>query len=67
MTYSPFTSTGNGTGTCEIPGGYVFGDDPINNGTLFVAITNQPLFVTPFNLSALNDIIVAGPAVLIAG
>lgn len=33
VTTSPFNSTGNGTGTCMIPGGFVFSDDPIVNGS----------------------------------
>jgi hypothetical protein len=66
-TISPFNSTGNGTGSCPLPGGFVFGDDAINNGTLFVMLTSEDTFVTPYNLSLLNDVIVAGPAILIAG
>jgi len=66
-TTTPFTSTGNNTGHCEIPGGYVFGDDPIVNGTMFVALLAENIYVTPYNLSLMDDIIVAGPAVLIAG
>ncbi len=67
VTTSPFTSTGENCGSCQIPGGYVLGNDPIVNGTIFVAISTQNVYVTPYNLSILNDIIVAGPAVLIAG
>lgn len=67
VTSSPFNSTGNGTGMCQLRGGFVFGDDPINNGTMFVMLTSEDTFVTPYNLSLLNDVIVAGPAVLIAG
>jgi hypothetical protein len=63
----PYTSSGNNTGSCVIPGGYVFGDDPIINGTMFVALLQDPPFVTPYNLSKLNDFIVAGPAVAVLG
>jgi hypothetical protein len=30
-------------------------------------LTSEDTFVTPYNLSLLNDVIVAGPAVLVAG
>jgi hypothetical protein len=66
-TIATFTPSGNGTGSCPLPDGYVFGDDAINNGTLFVMLTSEDTFVTPYNLSLLNDVIVAGPAVLVAG
>ena len=63
----PFTSTGNNTGSCIVPGGFVFGDDPVVNGTNFVLAAQNPPFVTPYNLSKLNDFIVAGPAVFVSG
>jgi hypothetical protein len=63
----PYTSSGNNTGSCVVPGGYVFGDDPIVNGSMFTILAQNPPFVTPYNLSKLNDFIVAGPAVYIAG
>ena len=54
----PYNATGNNTGSCIVPGGVVFGDDGL--------FQNPPL-VTPYNLSKLNDFIVAGPAVFVAG
>ncbi|KAF8909800.1 Rds1 protein [Gymnopilus junonius] len=62
--------TGNGTtGRTYQPGGRVFGDgtSPIVNGTMFVAITDDNVTVTPANISALNQHIVAGPALYQAG
>lgn len=63
----PFNATGNNTGSCIVPGGFVFGDDQIVNGSLFTALISEDVYVTPYNLSLLNDVIVAGPAVFIAG
>lgn len=63
----PFNATGNNTGSCIVPGGYVFADQAIVNETNFVALISEDVYVTPYNLSLLNDVIVAGPAVFIAG
>lgn len=63
----PYNATGNNTGSCIVPGGVVFGDDGIVNGTMFTLLAQNPPFVTPYNLSKLNDFIVAGPAVFVAG
>ncbi|KKZ60873.1 hypothetical protein EMCG_04464 [[Emmonsia] crescens] len=41
--------------------------DPAINGTIFIAITDTNLFLTPFNLSLINPQVVAGPAVYQAG
>ena len=37
------------------------------NGTLFVMITDDNPYITPFNVSMLNDHIVAGPALYQSG
>lgn len=37
-------------------------NNPIVNGTMFVALTDKNLHVTPFNLSLVNPHVVAGPA-----
>jgi len=34
-------------------------DDSIVNGTMFIALTDTDLYVTPYNLSLLNDHIFA--------
>ena len=60
-TYTPLNVTGNNTGYTFQPGGVVFNstDDGIVNGTMFVALTSEDLYVTPYNLSLLNDYILA--------
>jgi len=57
VTYSPLTVTGNNTGYATQPGGVVFNntDDGIINGTMFIGLTDTDLYVTPYNLSLLND------------
>jgi len=59
LTYSPLTTTGNGTGYTYQPKGFVYGNDGIINGTMAVMLTDLDLFVTPFNTSMLNPHIVA--------
>ena len=51
----------NSTGFASQPGGNVFDNplDPIINETSFVALTDTDLYVTPYNLSLLNDHILA--------
>ncbi|KAK9473938.1 uncharacterized protein V1510DRAFT_413104 [Dipodascopsis tothii] len=38
-------------------------ENPIVNGTMFLVVTDEEITVTPHNISALNEHIVAGPAV----
>ncbi|ORX41088.1 hypothetical protein BD324DRAFT_678481 [Kockovaella imperatae] len=61
VTYAPLTVTGSNTGYAAQPGGVVFNNtlDPVINGTTFVALTDVDLYVTPYNLSLLNDHIFA--------
>ncbi|WVN90225.1 uncharacterized protein L203_105461 [Cryptococcus depauperatus CBS 7841] len=60
-TYTELNVTSNNTGFTFQPGGNVFNntDDGIVNGTMFVALTDSNPYVTPYNLSLLNDIIIA--------
>ncbi len=67
LTYSPLTITGNNTGTTIQPNTATFEGDPAINGTIFVALTDEDIFLTPFNLSQINPHVVAGPAVYQAG
>jgi hypothetical protein len=55
------TVTSNNTGYTTQPGGVVFNntDDGVVNGTLFTALTSVDLPVTSYNLSLLNDYILA--------
>lgn len=60
------TVTGENSGTTIQPNGTVYAEtpnDPIVNGTSFVVITSKDLYVTPYNISLMNDFVVAGPAV----
>ncbi|KZT32983.1 Rds1 protein [Sistotremastrum suecicum HHB10207 ss-3] len=68
-TYTPLENVNGTTGTTTQPEGFVFGNGtaPIVNGTMFVAITDTNLYVTPFNLSMVNPHIVAGPALYMSG
>jgi hypothetical protein len=59
LTYTPLTLTGNNTGYTYQPAGEVFIGDPAVNGTMFVALTDSDLFLTPFNLSMINPHVAA--------
>lgn len=59
LTYTPLTSTGNNSGFTYQPAGHVFEYDPAVNDTMFVALTDADLFLTPFNLSMINPHVVA--------
>jgi len=62
VTYTPLNVTSNCTATTIQPSGTVFNgtpDDNIANGTMFIALTSTDLPVTPYNLSLLNDYILA--------
>lgn len=75
VTYSPLTVTysnpGNGTvggrGYTVQPDLETFQGDPAINGTIFIAITDADMYLSPFNLSLINPHVVAGPAIYQAG
>ena len=67
VTYSPLNLSGNNSGSTVQPDVQTFAGDPAVNGTLFIAITDSDIFLTPFNLSLINDHVVAGPALYQAG
>lgn len=53
-TYSPLLNvSGNSAYTIQ-PNVSTFEGDPAVNGTMFLAITDEDLYVTPFNLSSVN-------------
>lgn len=54
LTYTDLTVTGPNTGFTYQPESFVYEGDPAANGTMFVAITDSDLFLTPFNLSMIN-------------
>lgn len=41
--------------------GVEFSGDPLVNGTMFIVLTDDNPFVTPFNLSLIEPHIIAGP------
>lgn len=67
LIYSPLTITGKNTGTTIQPDTATYEGDPAINGTIFVALTDRDIFLTPFNLSQINPYVVAGPALYQAG
>lgn len=68
-TYTALDNLNGNSATTEQPGGNVFGNNtaPTFNGTIFVLIVDDNPYVTPFNLSLLNEHVVAGPALYVAG
>ncbi|KAJ5832599.1 hypothetical protein N7474_000910 [Penicillium riverlandense] len=68
VTYTPLRVVGNGTlGYTSQPDLQTYQGDPAINGTMFIAITDDDPFLTPFNLSLINPHVVAGPALYQAG
>lgn len=53
-TYTPLENVKNGSAYTFQPNTTTFEGDPAVNGTMFLAITDDDLFVTPFNLSMVN-------------
>lgn len=66
-TYSPLLNVEGYTGSTIQPDVSTYQGDPAINGTMFVALTDLDLVVTPFNISMVNPHIVAGPALYQAG
>lgn len=59
LTYTSLTITGNNSGYSYQPAEEVYQGDPQVNGTMFVALTDTNLYLTPFNLSMINPHVVA--------
>ena len=59
LTYTPLTVTGDTSGYTYQPASYTYDTDPAVNGTMFVALTDSDMVVTPFNLSMLNPHVAA--------
>lgn len=55
------------SGSTVQPNVETFMGDPAVNGTIFIAITDTNLSVTPYNISLINPHVVAGPALYQAG
>lgn len=59
MTYTPLTLTGPNSGLTYQPDISVYEGDPAVNGTMFLAIVDEPTDVSAFNLSMINPRVVA--------
>jgi hypothetical protein len=60
LTYTPLIKTSNNSGYTYQPAGEVYGGGaPVVNGTMFVALTDSDMFLTPFNLTMINPHVVA--------
>lgn len=67
VTYSPLEVTGENSGKTIQPDVSTYLGDPAINGTMFLAVTDEDLFVTPFNFSSINPHVLAGPALYQSG
>ena len=67
ITYTPLTILNGTHGRTTQPNILTVGGAPAINGTVFVALTDINLPVTPFNISMINPHVVAGPALYMAG
>ena len=54
LTYTPLEVTGQNEGWSWQPPNEVYEGDPAVNGTVFIAITDSDLYLTPFNLTLVN-------------
>ncbi|KAF2198355.1 hypothetical protein GQ43DRAFT_378804 [Delitschia confertaspora ATCC 74209] len=59
VSYTPLEHTGDNKGYTYQPADVVYEGDPAVNGTMFVALTDTDLFVTPFNLTMINPHVAA--------
>jgi len=65
VTYTKLDDLNGNSASTKQPDGFVYPDlglNPIVNDTMFIAITDTNLYVTPANLSLIDNHIVAGPA-----
>lgn len=67
VTYSTLTLRNGTSGYTIQPNVETYAGDPAINGTMFIAITDDDLYVTPYNITMLNPHVVAGPALYQAG
>lgn len=66
-TYVPLVNITNNGASAIQPNLTVFEGDPAVNGTMFIAITSENPYLTPYNLSMINPFVYAGPALYQAG
>ncbi|KAN0068571.1 hypothetical protein V8E54_013295 [Elaphomyces granulatus] len=67
VTYSPLQVSNSTFGSTIQPNFTTYTGDPAVNGTMFIAITDDDLQLSPFNISFINPHVVAGPALYQAG
>lgn len=68
VTYSPLSVSNNSTtGKTIQPNVETYEGNPAVNGTMFIAVTDADIELSPFNLSMINPHVVAGPALYQAG
>jgi hypothetical protein len=67
VTYSTLSVVNSTYGTTIQPSTQTYLGDPAINGTMFIAITDDNPYLTPFNISLINPHVVAGPALYQAG
>ncbi|CAE6498808.1 unnamed protein product [Rhizoctonia solani] len=65
VTYTPLENVDGNSGSTKQPGTLVYPDlgDPQVNDTTFIAIVDDNVYLTPANLSLIDNHIVAGPAI----
>lgn len=66
-TYVPLMNISGNTGVAIQPNTSTYAGDPTTNGTSFIVITSEDVYVTPFNLSNINPFVYAGPALYASG
>lgn len=66
-TVTELVDLGNNTGYTIQPGSETYATDPAANGTLFIALLDRNVTVTPYNISMVNPYVRAGPAIYQAG
>jgi hypothetical protein len=66
-TYVPLVNVTETGASAVQPNMSTFAGDPAVNGTIFISITSQNPYLTPYNLSMINPFVYAGPALYQAG
>ncbi|KAF3913201.1 hypothetical protein AA313_de0206395 [Arthrobotrys entomopaga] len=67
LTYTALENVTENRGYTKQPNVTVFADQELVNGTMFIMITDDNPYITPANLSILNQHVVAGPALYQSG
>ncbi|KAL2315253.1 Protein rds1 [Schizosaccharomyces pombe] len=69
VTYAPLNITGNNSGVTYQPSSHLYNDSTqqVINGTNFLVLVDEAIPVTPFNITAINEHVVAGPLVYESG